>query len=1691
MSVINESTAQHFWTLTDVDHRFLIVKSPVDKVQLIETAYTSTAATFQHISPTEHMYYLTWVYWILLILTAQLMLFSNVYVQGVNTVTTRSLHPQTRRANWLDGLKLLINIRKLLLPLFEITCWTQLNYLGALDYCAFKQFNPPLAHEHIIYNKICFKTLKDLSRHPCLQAVDIRQIKQLALYNPREPESIKGVNRAIIRCNLLAITQNYTQLYKTKPLRFHTKAIKNISTAQVYPVMHLRNSDWIRYKIQLRVDTRRAMDILYRTVCRPANLLEANYLRNIQTQGSLKIKNLSIVKHGWNSYTYNVSMKVKNAVLNISTGDINSHKLHPLRYILLSTERVNRKLKYYPKSQKPVTTDNLLQSLKTDSGIEKKTKTGLSILQLNSTNIWQLINDVDPWQRLSTLKERNKSVGAALNTESKIKQLNQNRIGLNVKLTTYNTPEEEFRFRIFKDAVLGNIATELADVLFPGLTSLNWEAEDKEVVLKKCEACRLENKLRNTYYRQKAAKLGWGGKYAKPWFTVGHFSEYIGTGRKIALRKTPMRYEYLINPPEEMMYVPQFGARQLRRYASWKSKKYQRSNAHGWLYSLRKPKLARATKNHNKIVQLAANRNQYTQRYPRHLPNLRFPNLYQKPRTVPDARKHHSIMLPQFERVHKRLMQRKSSENLSNTTVYKYYHDLYYQRDFDKRRKIRNHTYLHDIQENPRYLHRSERFATGTFDTQDEPGSYATDAFRRGKRTFWLGWYKLPPIGAFALKNLTNCEVRKWLVKSNLLKPEIFETIPFDAWESLFKHNNNYFLPTKFLDNKHLTHLQVAVRLQTDLEYKKLFLEKYTRKPTSKNIYHADTPSSDSNNWKNPIQFLAQTRNKVKTFEWVILPETTASGLSNAPQATPIFHFLKTWDLERRLLKYLNVNYQVLKIHAQASNRVLFYFDVRHKNYYNMDQTITRFYAPKQKSFFPAGRNVPICLYIPWHNFKYMLPDTTKLRGANYLPMRKENFYRHTTNSILKLLDFYPKHIKLTSSVGRALQTKHTQNEQILQPLKKPAALRDISLIRFNRNRRYHNFIRRRRTILGRVTKDYSHWHFEPLMKLYLVAKHKQAFKDLSTSVTPPPLQFLRANKQFLGKAFLKTSNTFDLKKLWKKNKDNRPVVGPRTHHKDRYMRHTQYRLKRDFKKTTFESTSLKWWKARHYTNFLKAYLIDLSHTSKDPLVPRLTLLSQYEEPPKLHLKLFSLKFQNQKTTPKSSGSIIQQFQNLSNLPGTRLERVLFKGLEQVNWLGCFQTDSLIFTQNNTFYFIKNELNQIFAWAPPQVKQAWEVGKIILVDWVWEHNQFFNRYLPNCGLDDIKQEDRLGLKRHSVRNKKLQYKAALIRSKWIFQRYVRLFWWHLKNGTQLALNDRDLNVLYSYIKPMVLNQLKFWLEYTIYLLRFTRSKLQTLFNAKEWVIAFLWPDKKKQISWDVGHYVVNTSNLIETATEYTRLECLPYWLLSLDWNNVFKAFLKWAAEPIRIVECSKLFVQLKQMLNSRLLTPTYLFIDSRRLATTKIEIPFDRWPNVQNPLIDQVLDMTIFIPTSATLHYYAVFEKLDNMLLHQYPLLSSLERARLNYWQCYYRQSSRYKYQTSRILLNMSKDNLQKTKIFNDTSAYGLINVRTGASKKITFIFKPIRHRVWSNKFHQINNHLVINGTNFVEASAYRGERKL
>lgn len=96
----------------------------------------------------------------------------------------------------------------------------------------------------------------------------------------------------------MAITQNYTQLYKTKPLRFHTKAIKNISTAQVYPVMHLRNSDWIRYKIQLRVDTRRAMDILYRTVCRPANLLEANYLRNIQTQGSLKIKNLSIVKHG-------------------------------------------------------------------------------------------------------------------------------------------------------------------------------------------------------------------------------------------------------------------------------------------------------------------------------------------------------------------------------------------------------------------------------------------------------------------------------------------------------------------------------------------------------------------------------------------------------------------------------------------------------------------------------------------------------------------------------------------------------------------------------------------------------------------------------------------------------------------------------------------------------------------------------------------------------------------------------------------------------------------------------------------------------------------------------------------------------------------------------------------------------------------------------------------------------------------------------------------------------------------------------------------------------------------------------------------------------------------------------------------------------------------------------------------------
>lgn len=80
---------------------------------------------------------------------------------------------------------------------------------------------------------------------------------------------------------------------------------------------------------------------------------------------------------------------------------------------------------------------------------------------------------MDPWQRLSTLKERNKSVGAALNTESKIKQLNQNRIGLNVKLTTYNTPEEEFRFRIFKDAVLGNIATELADVLFPGLTSLN------------------------------------------------------------------------------------------------------------------------------------------------------------------------------------------------------------------------------------------------------------------------------------------------------------------------------------------------------------------------------------------------------------------------------------------------------------------------------------------------------------------------------------------------------------------------------------------------------------------------------------------------------------------------------------------------------------------------------------------------------------------------------------------------------------------------------------------------------------------------------------------------------------------------------------------------------------------------------------------------------------------------------------------------------------------------------------------------------------------------------------------------------------------------------------------------------------------------------------------------------------------
>lgn len=80
-------------------------------------------------------------------------------------------------------------------------------------------------------------------------------------------------------------------------------------------------------------------------------------------------------------------MKVKNAVLNISTGDINSHKLHPLRYILLSTERVNRKLKYYPKSQKPVTTDNLLQSLKTDSGIEKKTKAGLSILQLNSTNI--------------------------------------------------------------------------------------------------------------------------------------------------------------------------------------------------------------------------------------------------------------------------------------------------------------------------------------------------------------------------------------------------------------------------------------------------------------------------------------------------------------------------------------------------------------------------------------------------------------------------------------------------------------------------------------------------------------------------------------------------------------------------------------------------------------------------------------------------------------------------------------------------------------------------------------------------------------------------------------------------------------------------------------------------------------------------------------------------------------------------------------------------------------------------------------------------------------------------------------------------------------------------------------------------------------------------------------------------------
>lgn len=151
-----------------------------------------------------------------------------------------------------------------------------------------------------------------------------------------------------------------------------------------------------------------------------------------------------------------------------------------------------------------------------------------------------------------------------------------------------------------------------------------------------------------------------------------------------------------------------------------------------------------ATKSHHKVPQLSMNRNQYTQRYPRHLPNLRAPNLYQKPRNVPGARDRHEIMIPHFYRLNKNLLKRKESENLSNTSVYKYFHNLYYQRSLDSRKKLRNNTYLHGNQDNPRYLYRSEHVATGTFDTLDDHNAYSMSGFRRGKRVYWLGHEKDP-----------------------------------------------------------------------------------------------------------------------------------------------------------------------------------------------------------------------------------------------------------------------------------------------------------------------------------------------------------------------------------------------------------------------------------------------------------------------------------------------------------------------------------------------------------------------------------------------------------------------------------------------------------------------------------------------------------------------------------------------------------------------------------------------------------------------------------------------------------------------------------------------------------------------------------------------------------------------------------